>query len=114
MTEQQIKAITKWVIDNSNRPLSKQDKEIIKQASIKTLNNPKLIIKEKNDEVKEAFNSWLKNIRISMHLCKYRQVINEIESNKYSFKSIPEEHLKYQVIEIDAIFKLLRKKIIQL
>ena len=30
MTEQQIKAITKWFIDNSNRPLSKEDKEIIK------------------------------------------------------------------------------------
>ena len=30
MTEHQIKAITKWFIDNSNRPLSKQDKEIIK------------------------------------------------------------------------------------
>lgn len=32
MTEQDIKAITKWVIDNSNRPLSECDKEIIKQA----------------------------------------------------------------------------------
>ena len=32
MTDHQIKAITKWFIDNSNRPLSKQDKEIIKQA----------------------------------------------------------------------------------
>lgn len=30
MKEHQIKAITKWFIDNSNRPLSKQDKEIIK------------------------------------------------------------------------------------
>ena len=32
MTEEQIKEITKWVIDNSNRSLSDQDKEIIKQA----------------------------------------------------------------------------------
>lgn len=32
MTEHQIKEITKWVVDNSNRPLSKQDKEIIKKA----------------------------------------------------------------------------------
>ncbi len=32
MTEQEIKAITKWVVDNSNRPLSDQDKEIIKRA----------------------------------------------------------------------------------
>lgn len=32
MTEHQVKEITKWFIDNSNRPLSKEDKEIIKQA----------------------------------------------------------------------------------
>ena len=86
-------------------------KEIIKQASIKSFKNPKILVKDKTAEVKEAFNSWLKNIRISMHLCKYRQVINEIESKKYSFISIPEEHWKYQCIEIDAIFKILRKKI---
>ena len=30
MTEQEIKAITKWVVDISNYPLSDQDKEIIK------------------------------------------------------------------------------------
>ena len=87
-------------------------KEIIKQVSIKSLKNPKIVVKDKTAEVKEAFNSWLKNIRISMHLCKYRQVINEIESKKYTFKSIPQEHWKYQCIEIDAIFKLLRKKFI--
>ena len=32
MTEEQVKTITKWVVENSNRLLSKQDKEIIKQA----------------------------------------------------------------------------------
>ena len=32
MTEEQIKFICKWVIENSNRPLSELDKEIIKQA----------------------------------------------------------------------------------
>ena len=31
MTEDEIKAITKWVVDISNYPLSDQDKEIIKQ-----------------------------------------------------------------------------------
>ncbi len=32
MTEKQVKIVTKWFVDNSNRPLSKQDKEIIKKA----------------------------------------------------------------------------------
>lgn len=32
MTEEQIKFICKWIIENSNRPLSELDKEIIKQA----------------------------------------------------------------------------------
>ena len=32
MTEEQIKFICKWIIENSNRPSSELDKEIIKQA----------------------------------------------------------------------------------
>ena len=48
-----------------------------------------------------------------MHLCKYRQVIGEIESKKKNFKTIPEYHWKFQYIEIDAIFKILKKKFIK-
>ena len=32
-------------------------KEIIKQVSIKSLKNPKIVVKDKTAEVKEAFNS---------------------------------------------------------
>ena len=32
MTEREIKEMCKWVIDNSNQPLTKTEKEIIKQA----------------------------------------------------------------------------------
>ena len=32
MTEEQLKLICKWIVENCNRPLSRQDKEIIKQA----------------------------------------------------------------------------------
>lgn len=39
MTEEQIKFICKWIIENSNRPLSELDKEIIKQ----TIDNAKTI-----------------------------------------------------------------------
>ena len=50
-------------------------------------------------------NLWIGNLKNSMHLCKYRQVIGEIESKKKNFKTIPEYHWKFQYIEIDAIFK---------
>ena len=32
MTEEQVKFICKWIVENCNRPLSKWDKELIKQA----------------------------------------------------------------------------------
>lgn len=38
MTEEQIKFICKWIINNGNRPLSKEEKEIIKQAIDKAKN----------------------------------------------------------------------------
>ena len=56
------------------------------------------------------FDNWIKNLKSSMHLRKYRTVIGEIESRKNSFKAIEELHWKYQFIEIDAIFKILKKK----
>lgn len=32
MTEQQIKFLCKWAVENSNRPLTDAEKEILKQA----------------------------------------------------------------------------------
>ena len=32
MTEQQIKFLCKWAVENSNRPLTEAEKEILKQA----------------------------------------------------------------------------------
>lgn len=32
MTEEQVKFICKWIVENCNRPLSELDKELIKQA----------------------------------------------------------------------------------
>lgn len=32
MTEKEIKELCKWILDNSNKPLSKEQKELLKQA----------------------------------------------------------------------------------
>ena len=32
MTEEQVKFICKWIVENSNRPLNRLEKETIKQA----------------------------------------------------------------------------------
>lgn len=32
MNEDQVKAILKWIVENGNRPLTNEQKEIIKQA----------------------------------------------------------------------------------
>ena len=75
---------------------------------------PKDVLKKIDLEKKRLladFDIWIINLKISMHLCKYRQVIGEIEGRKKNFKNIPEVHWKYQSLEIEAIFKLLKKKI---
>lgn len=84
--------------------------EIIRVESIKNKIELKKRVKREKIKQLEYFNNWLINIRISMHLCKYRQVINEIELRKRDFDAIPELHWKFQTIEIDAIFKILKKK----
>lgn len=32
MTEEQVKLICKWIVENCNRPLTRLEKELIKQA----------------------------------------------------------------------------------
>ena len=68
-------------------------------------------LKIQKENLNGEFQIWLDNLKISMHHCKYRQVIAEIESKKNNFVLCSELHWKYQYIEIDAILKLLRKKI---
>ena len=87
--------------------------ELRKQAALIYDSPLKSRIDNEKIQKKKDFEMWLKNIRISMHMCKYRQVINEIESKKDNFRLIPEEHWRYYVIEMDAIFKILKKKFIR-
>ena len=46
--------------------------------------NTKLLEKLSMEKKKlyEDYNNWIDNLKISMHLCKYRQVIGEIEAKK--------------------------------
>ena len=44
MTEKELKFLCKWLVDNSNRPLSKEEKEIIKQAIDKSNSIEDLIL----------------------------------------------------------------------
>ncbi len=44
MTEEQIKFLCKLIVEESNRPLSELDKELIKQAIDKAKNVPEMII----------------------------------------------------------------------
>ncbi len=43
MTEEQVKFLCKWIVDNSNRPLTEFEKELIKQA-IDNSNNPQEMV----------------------------------------------------------------------
>lgn len=38
MTEEQLKVLCKWIIDNGDRPLTDAEKELIKQAIDKSKN----------------------------------------------------------------------------
>ena len=70
--------------------------------------------KEINDSKKELiqdFNIWIKNLYMSMHSSKFRQVLTEIETKKKIFITIPEYHWKYQIIQIKAMFRIIQKKI---
>ena len=57
------------------------------------------------------FQKWIINLNKTMHHRKYRAVIGEIEARKHIYKLLEELHWKYHYIEIDAIFKILKKKI---
>ena len=67
-------------------------------------------LNERIIKTKEEFDTFIHTLKMSMRLCKYRQVIKDIKSKKKSFELIPEEHWKLRALEINAIFHVLRKK----
>ena len=73
-------------------------------------------INNKNDpdeSIKKEFNLWIENLNINMYLCKYRKVLNEIENYKQNFESIPSLHWKYKIIQLKAIFHIIKKKMVK-
>ena len=65
----------------------------------------------RREQLISDFNEWMKNLYASMHLSKFRQVLYEIETLKHKFISIPEYHWRYQIIQIRAIVRIIRKKL---
>jgi hypothetical protein len=74
-------------------------------------NNKKFKMIDPIEKLKEDFNIWLENLSRSMHLCKYRQVLSEIESGKNNFELIPTEHWRYKRLQLKAIFKIIKRKL---
>ena len=95
-----MKNLNRRITKEMNRHSNKDQKsnEILKNLNIQKM------------QLYSDYAIWIENLKNSMHLCKYRQVIGEIESRKNNFRTIEELHWKYQYIEIDAIFKILKKK----
>ena len=65
----------------------------------------------RREQLISDYNEWIKNLYASMHLSKFRQVLYEIEKVKHKFVSIPEHHWRYQIIQIRAMFRIIRKKL---
>ena len=76
-----------------------------------TSENNNNIKKDPNAKLKEDFEIWLENLNRSMHLSKFRQVLGEIEYGKKNFESIPTEHWRYKIIQLKAIFHIIKRKI---
>ena len=93
---------------NLNSRISQQMARYTKRSSISVEALRRLNIQKM--QLYSDFQIWLENLKNSMRICKYRQVIGEIEAKKTNFKSLEELHWKYQYIEIDAIFKIVKKK----
>ena len=66
--------------------------------------------KDPQEKLKEDFEIWLENLNRSMHLSKFRQVLGEIEYGKKNFESIPKEHWRYKIIQLKAIFHIIKRK----
>ena len=85
-----------------------EDYSPLSLSSEKNNNNKK---KEEKEKIKEDFEIWLENLKRSMYLSKFRQVLGEIEYGKKNFESIPTEHWRYKIIQYKAIFHIIKRKL---
>ena len=86
-------------------------KQNLLENDIKNMKNKRDKKEDPNLKIKEEFNIWIENLNRSMYLRKYRQVLSEIETGKQNFESIPTEHWKYKIIQLKAIYHIIKIKI---
>ena len=86
------------------------NKEVEKYSALSN-NNINIKYNESISILKEEFEIWIKNLKRFMHLSKYRQVLCEIENSKKNFESIPSEHWRYKILQLKAIFHIIKRKI---
>lgn len=87
-----------------------KEMEIYSNPNLSSENNNN-IKKDPKAKLKEDFEIWLENLNRSMYLSKFRQVLGEIEYGKKNFESIPTEHWRYKIIQLKAIFHIIKRKI---
>ena len=59
------------------------------------------------------FNDWINTIKNLMKTCKYREAIKQIEEKKNIFCNL-KDSWKYEILEIECILKIIKKKIIKI
>ena len=98
-----------YIISNENNN-NKDNEENKNELKIKTNNE----LEEVNyyEELKYTYKVWIKDLSQLMSSCSYRKVIGEIEKTKKKFISLPKEELfKYKILELKAIFNIIKKKL---
>ena len=85
-----------------------REKLLIKQE---TFDNDKEI--QNFENLKKEYIIWIQNLNYSMHLCQYRKVLKEIEYKKKNFIQLKSENWRYKAIQLKAIMKIIRKKMLK-
>ena len=65
----------------------------------------------KKEKLLNEYDKWITKLSMSLYKLKFRQVLTEIESSKNNYIFIPEEHWRFQIIQIKCIFHIIKKKI---
>ena len=64
-----------------------------------------------NINKRKKYEKWINSLKQLMIHSKYRQVLTEIEKSKKYYESISQNHWKYKIIQLKAIFKIIKRKL---
>ncbi len=64
-----------------------------------------------NINKRKKYEKWIKSLKQLLIHSKYRQVLTEIEKSKKYYESISQDHWKYKIIQLKAIFKIIKRKL---